>query len=137
VLTIYVRITRQLAERCGDIIAALQSAASVEPEMAETLAAGMARHRAGAEATVGRLAHLGLLCPDVGPEDATAMLATLTATTVYDYLTGEFAWTFDRCEVWLQELLRHQLLEPDRTSKGTTSRAKRRATTGGTFMGAT
>ena len=54
VLGLSIRLIRQLAERCGDIIAALRSAAGVEPEMAELYADGLARHRAGAELTVGR-----------------------------------------------------------------------------------
>jgi AcrR family transcriptional regulator len=116
VLDLGIRITRQLAERCGDLLAALQSAAGVEPEMAETFSAGMARHRAGARATVERLAHLGGLQADVSAEQATGMLATLTAPTVYASLTGEFGWSFDQCEDWLRALLGAQLLEPDRSA---------------------
>jgi AcrR family transcriptional regulator len=116
VLNLSIRIIRQLAERCGDILAALRSAAGVEPEMAEILAAGMARHHAGAEATVARLIHLGQLRPDVPPEPATAILATLSSPATYASLTGEYAWSFDQCEAWLQDLLRHQLLAPPRTS---------------------
>lgn len=114
VLCLQIRITRQLAERCGDVIAALRSAAGVEPEMAETFAAGIARHRAGARATIKRLLQLRALRPQLEPERAAAMLATLTAPTVYATLTDEFAWSFDDCESWLQELLRDQLLAPAR-----------------------
>jgi AcrR family transcriptional regulator len=116
VLDLSIRIIRQLAERCGDILAALRSAAGVEPEMAGLFAAGMARHRAGAEATVSRLIHLGQLRPDVPPEQATAILATLSSPATYASLTGEYAWSFDQCEAWLQDLLRRQLLAPPRTS---------------------
>ena len=112
-LDLGIRITRQLAERCGDLLSALHSAAGVEPEMAETLAAGMARHRAGAEATVGRLAHLGGLRRDLAEEEAAGMLATLTAPTVYASLTEEFGWTFERCEQWLRAVLGGQLLAAD------------------------
>ena len=115
-LNLGIHIIRQLAERCGDILAALRSAAGVEPEMAELFAAGMARHRAGAEATVALLIHLGQLRPDVPPEQATAILATLSSTATYASLTGEYAWSFDQSEAWLQDLLRHQLLAPPRTS---------------------
>jgi AcrR family transcriptional regulator len=112
VLALEIRITRQLAERCGDIIAALQSAAGVEPEMAATFAAGMARHRAGAEATVDRLIHLGALRPGLGRDDAAAIVATLTAPAVYASLTGDYGWTFDGCQAWLEETLSTQLLSP-------------------------
>ena len=47
--------------------------------MAATFAAGMARHRAGAEATVDRLIQLGELRADLSREDAVAVVATLTA----------------------------------------------------------
>ena len=107
VLGLSIRLIRQLAERCGDIIAALRSAAGVEPEMAELYADGLARHRAGAELTVGRLADLGR-----PPERATAILATLSSPATYASLTGDYGWSFDQCEAWLQDLLRHQLLAP-------------------------
>jgi len=110
VLALQVRITRQLVERCGDIIAALGSAAGVEPEMAGALAAGMRRHRAGAEATVGRIAELGKLRAGVDVEEAAAVLATLSAPGVYATLTGEYGWSFDRCEAWIERTLRQQLL---------------------------
>lgn len=110
VLELEVRITRQLAERCGDIIAALQSAAGVEPEMAKTFAAGMERHRAGARATVRRLATLGKLRPSIGEDDATAIVATLCAPTTYASLTQQHGWTFDQCESWLNATLRRQVL---------------------------
>ena len=110
VIELEVRITRQLAERCGDIIAALQSAAGVEPEMAETLAAGMERHRAGAAATVERLASLGKLRETVGRPEAAAIVAALCAPTVYATLTQEHGWSFDECETWLNATLRRQLL---------------------------
>lgn len=112
VLNLSIRLIRQLTERCGDIIAALRSAAGVEPEMAQLFAAGLARHRAGAELTVDRLARLGRLRPDVPPEHATAILATLSSPATYASLTGEYRWSFDQCEAWLQGLLRHQLLAP-------------------------
>lgn len=110
VVALEVRITRQLAERCGDIIAALQSAAGVEPDMAEALAAGMERHRLGAEATVRRVGELGELRSSLAQEDATAIVATLCAPSVYATLTARHGWTFDRCETWLTETLQRQLL---------------------------
>jgi AcrR family transcriptional regulator len=110
VLELEIRITRQLAERCGDIIAALQSAAGVEPEMAKAFAAGMTRHRAGAAATVGRLSELGKLRAKLDPSDAAAIVATLCAPATYATLTGEHGWTFDQCEDWLNDTLRRQLL---------------------------
>ena len=110
VVALEVRITRQIAERCGDIIAALQSAAGVEAEMADALEAGMERHRRGAEATVRRLVTLGKLRSTVTEDEAAAIVATLCAPSVYATLTQQHDWTFDRCEQWLIASLRRQLL---------------------------
>jgi hypothetical protein len=84
----------------------------VEPEMAELFTAGLARHRAGAELTVARIADLGRLRPGLPPEQATAILATLSSPDTYASLTGEYGWSFNQCEAWLQDLLQHQLLAP-------------------------
>ena len=43
---------------------------------------------------------------------ATAILATLSSPATYASLTGDYGWSFDQCEAWLQDLLRHQLLAP-------------------------
>jgi len=105
-----IRITRTLAERCGDVIAALASAAGVEPEMAAIYGAGVARHRAGAEITVGRLVTLGGLRVTVSAERATAILSTLTEHSVYRSFTHTHGWSFDETEQWLIEVLCHELL---------------------------
>src|SRR5262245_4345525 len=49
VLSLAVSITRRIAEHSGEVIRVLASAATVEPEMAEAYAAGLAKHRRGAE----------------------------------------------------------------------------------------
>jgi AcrR family transcriptional regulator len=114
VLSIAVHITRQIAERSGDIIRVLASAAAVETEMAETYAAGLAKHRAGARATVERLVRLNALRPERSPDGAAAIIATLTSTTVYETLTRDYGWTFDQCAQWVTDTLTAQLLAPGR-----------------------
>ena len=116
VLALQVDITRQVAERSGDIIQILSSAAGVEPEMAEAYEAGLERHRAGARATAKRLHALGALPPDRSMTEATAIIATLTSVPVYASMTATFGWSFDRCVEWLNETLAAQLLaHPRRT----------------------
>jgi AcrR family transcriptional regulator len=110
VLSIGVHITRQIAERSGDIVRALASAAGADAEIAEVYAAGLARHRAGAQAAIERIAQLRALHPPA--DEATAILATITSTIVYDTLTRDFGWSFDECERWLTETLAAQLLTP-------------------------
>ncbi|GAA4247707.1 TetR/AcrR family transcriptional regulator [Dactylosporangium darangshiense] len=109
VLRLAIRITRQVAERGSTIIKVLASAAGSEPEMGQAYAEGLAKHRAGAAATVGRIAALGALSPDVSEADAVAMLATLTDTPVYDGLTRH-GWSYDKSETWLFDTLAAQLL---------------------------
>jgi hypothetical protein len=109
-----IHITRQFAERFGDTIVALHSAASVAPEMAVVYATGMERHKEGAERVIERLSQLGGLRPGLSRDAAAAILATLTAHTIYASLTREFHWGFDACEAWLNGVLRQQLLpNPD------------------------
>ena len=116
VLAIAVDITRLVAERNGDIIGILSSAAGVEPEMAEAYKAGLERHRAGARATAKRLDALGALPADRSVADATAVIATLTSVPVFASMTGTFGWSYDRCAEWLNETLAAQLLaRPRRT----------------------
>ena len=110
VLRRQVSITRTLAERCGDIIAALASAAGTEPEMAAAYQAGLARHRAGAEATVNRIVALGGLRATLVPDRAAAILSSLTEQVVYRTLVGVYGWSFDEVEHWLVDTLSSQLL---------------------------
>ena len=105
-----ITLIRTLAERCGDIIASLASAAGTEPEIASVYRAGRARHRAGAETTVHRIAALGGLRADITPDRAIAILASLNDPTVYRSLTGTYGWSFDEAEQWLFETLSRQLL---------------------------
>ncbi|GAA1868870.1 TetR/AcrR family transcriptional regulator [Asanoa iriomotensis] len=109
VLRLAVRITRQVAERGSTIIKVLASAAGSEPDMAQTYAEGLAKHRAGATATVGRVAALGALSTDLSEADAVAIFTTMTDTPVYDALTGN-GWSYDKCETWLFDTLAAQLL---------------------------
>lgn len=126
VLALQVQITRQLAERCGDVIAALQSAAGVEPELGDVFAAGIARHRAGAKATIDRIAELGGLRDGVPPDEAVAVLAALTAPSLYASLTREHGWSFDRCEEWLTRVLAVELLARPRAGRPRPSGGTRR-----------
>lgn len=110
VLARQVTIARSISERCGDVLAALASAASVEPELAAAYQAGLERHRSGCATTVGRIVEFEALAPRMDATRATAILATLTEPTVWRALTESHGWTFDQAEEWLQATLRGQLL---------------------------
>ena len=104
------RLTRQLNEQTGDIIAALISAAAAEPDAAAALADGKKRHRAGAARLGHKLAELGALRDDITPDQAGALIAALTWQTVYIQLTQEHGWSLDDAEHWIRTTLTETLL---------------------------
>jgi AcrR family transcriptional regulator len=110
IITLAVRITRQLNERCGDIIGALLSAASVEPDAAAAADEGKQRHREGTARTAHKLHALGALRDGLSADEAAALLATLTWQPIYAQLTHEHNWTYGECERWLTTMLIDSLL---------------------------
>ncbi len=119
ILVAQIALTRALVEHAGPIIVALRSAAGVEPELATAYAEGMARHRAGTEATVQRIADTGGLHPNVSPDRAVGILATLTRPVSWESLTQDFGWSFDDVQAWLTDVLTRELLKlPAAAAKG-------------------
>lgn len=96
--------------RCGDILAALASAAQVDEDLARRYAEGQSRHIEGSRQTSEHLKELEGLRDDVMPERAAAMLGTLTLPVVWAMLTRDYGWTFDDAEAWIFSTLRGQLL---------------------------
>jgi AcrR family transcriptional regulator len=105
-----VHLTRQLNERCGDIVRVLLSAEPAEPDAAAAVADGMRRHEQGATGMAQRLSGLGSLRPDVTQERAAAVLSMMTSPTSWRDLTERAGWTFDEGETWLASSLRQLLL---------------------------
>jgi AcrR family transcriptional regulator len=105
-----VHITRQINERCGDLIRVLLSAEPSEPEVAIALADGMRRHKRGMEELAGRLASMDALQAGTEPEHAADVLSMMTAPASWRQLTHDAAWTFDDAEAWLTESLTKLLL---------------------------
>ena len=110
IISLGVRITRQLNERCGDIVSALLSAAAVEPDAAAAAEEGKRRHREGSARTARKLHSLGGLRDGLSADDAAALIATVTWQPVYAQLTHEHNWTYDECERWLTTMLIRSLL---------------------------
>jgi AcrR family transcriptional regulator len=109
-----VHLTRQLNERCGDLIRVLLSAEPAEPEAAAAVADGMRRHEHGASRLAQRLAALGVLRAGSTPERATAVLSMMTSPANWRQLTQNAGWTFDEAETWLSASLAQLLLEHNR-----------------------
>jgi AcrR family transcriptional regulator len=106
-----VHLTRQLNERCGDIVRVLLSAEPAEPDAAAAVADGMRRHSQGARGMAQRLAGLGALRSDVTPERAAAAFSMMTSPSSWRELTEGAGWTFEEGEAWLANSLGELLLE--------------------------
>jgi AcrR family transcriptional regulator len=96
-----VGLTRRLQERSGDIIAAVRSAAPIEPDLAAVLAEGQRRHRVGAASVARRLADLGALREGLGVDDAAATLALLTGDGAWDELIRLEGRSWDAAEAFV------------------------------------
>ncbi len=107
-----IHLTRQLNERCADLIQVLLSAAPAEPDVAAAVADGMRRHESGFSAMAQRLGALGALRAGTTPERAAAAFAMMTSSASWLQLTQRAGWTFDESEAWLTESLTQLLLAP-------------------------
>jgi AcrR family transcriptional regulator len=101
VLAIPGRVARALLEHCGDIIRASISAAGEEPDVAEVVAEGHRRHRAGVARVFARLAALDAL-----PDDADVRALQDTVAVLCDVSTGtllidRYGWSAERVERWM------------------------------------
>ena len=105
-----VRITRQLNERCGDLIRVLLSAEPAEPDVAAAVADGMRRHEMGATALGHRLGSLGALGVEMTPERAATVFSMMTSPASWRQLTQDAGWTFDDSETWLADAIARLLL---------------------------
>ena len=107
-----IHLTRQLNERCGDLIQVLLSAEPAEPDVAAALADGMRRHESGASTIAQRLEALGALRAGTTPERAATAFSMMTSWASWRQLTQRAGWTFDESEAWLTASLTQLLLEP-------------------------
>jgi len=103
-----VTLTRQMNERCGDIIRALASAAAVDGDAAAGLAEGERRHRDGTGALARRLDGLGALA--ISAEDAAVQFSLLTSRHAYDELVRDRGWSYDQAAEWIERTLTARLL---------------------------
>jgi AcrR family transcriptional regulator len=105
------RITRQINERCGDIVGALHAAASTDPDVAAALEDGLRRHRDGTMRAAKKLGKLGALRDGLTVKRAGAIFSVVSAHGVYAELTHHHGWSWHDCEAWVARTLREQLLK--------------------------
>jgi len=115
-LRIAATISRNINERCGDIVAALFSAAAVETEMREVRDESRRRHRAGIARLTHRLAALEALRGDLDAETAADVIAAMTDPQVARTFVGEYGWTWDRWQEWTEAALIRLVLEAERAA---------------------
>lgn len=93
--------SRQVHQRCGDILDILNSGAAVDPAIAATQAEGTRRNRVGVDVTLKRVRAAG---GRPGPY-AGDIAAALMATGVVDSLVKDAGWSYDAYESWLGSAL--------------------------------
>lgn len=106
-----IRLTRDLQERCGDLVGALLNAAPVEPELGDTIAEGMRRHRYGARLTIDRIAELGGLRSSLSPHNAAAVLSASTTHDAWHELVQAHGLSWHDAEAALTDALTQALLD--------------------------
>jgi len=104
------RVTRSILEHCGDIVTALVTGSSAEPELAAALAEGHRRHVAGARSIIDRLNEMKALAPGTDPDAAVDTLAAVSDVQFALLLRDDYAWSFDRIEAWITTTSRTLLL---------------------------
>ncbi|MGH3601772.1 MAG: TetR/AcrR family transcriptional regulator [Pseudonocardiaceae bacterium] len=105
-----VHLTRQLNERCGDIVRVVLSAEPAEPEAAAAYADGMRRHQQGATDLGQRLASLGALARGTSAEQASTAFSMMTSPASWQQLTQDAGWSFDEAEDWVTRSLAKLLI---------------------------
>jgi len=111
-LSQWARFQCEVAGRLSGIHAALVAAADVDPD-ARALDEESERNRmGGAAGFVAKLAELGGLRPDVDPQRATQIAATLMDPMPYRRLVRDAGWSMDDYAAWIEGILRASVLDP-------------------------
>ncbi len=105
-----VKLTRQMNERCGDIIRALASAAPVDADAAAGLAEGERRHRDGTGGARPPADGLGALREGSPPRTPRVQISLLTSRHAYDELVRDRGWSYDQAAEWIEHTLTARLL---------------------------
>lgn len=104
-LDLTVSIARNISERCEDIISAVFSGASVEPELVAVRDEGRRRHREGNRRVAERIAEIGQLREGVDVDEAADVIAAMCDPQVLRTFVREYGWTWDRWHAWTLDTL--------------------------------
>jgi AcrR family transcriptional regulator len=108
------QITRQLNERCHDILSGLWSGRHVEQELAKWWEDGMNRHHLGCLTVAQRLHDLGALRAPIDVDTAAATMYVTSSVETWIQLRDRLGWTYDRIEAWIVSTLTTALLPEPR-----------------------
>lgn len=104
-LDLTISIAHNISERCDDIISAVFSGASVEPELATVRDEGRRRHLEGNRRVAERLAEIGQLREGLDVDEAADMIAVLCDPQVLRTVVHDYGWTRDRWHTWALDTL--------------------------------
>jgi AcrR family transcriptional regulator len=102
---IAVAISRQINERCEDVVRLVYGSAALEPELAMVRDESIRRHSEGIRRLTQRLADLDALSERVTVEHAADVIAALTTPQVARTFVFDYGWSFDHWEDWTKETL--------------------------------
>jgi len=108
------KITRSIIEHCGDIVRALVTGASAEPELEVALAEGHRRHLEGARMVVGLLQEMDVLDDSLSAAAAVDTLAAVSDFRFALLLRDSYGGSLDRIESWMAATSQALLLRPPR-----------------------
>src|SRR3954447_10782869 len=106
------KITRSILEHSGDILHAVVTGASAEPDLQIVLDEGHKRHVGGARMAVERLRAMNALKESAEIDEAVDTLAAITDIQFALLLRDSYGWSPDRIESWLIATSRALLLAP-------------------------
>src|SRR4051794_8147553 len=106
------KITRSILEHSGDILHAIITGASAEPDLQIVLDEGHKRHVGGARIAVERLRAMNALHESAEIDEAVETLAAITDIQFALLLRDSYGWSPDRIESWLAATSRALLLAP-------------------------
>ncbi len=115
VIALQVQLSRRLNENAGDILRAMETAATAEPKMAGPYQAGIQRHRAGMRSTVNLLLKLGALRDGLDVDRASALMDLLLAPSSWRTLTEGQGLSFAAADALLYDTLCRALIGQPRS----------------------
>ena len=104
------KITRSILEHCGDILHAVVTGASAEPDLQVVLDEGHKRHVGGARIAIERLRAMNALTESMDVDEAVEALAAVTDIQFALLLRDSYGWSADRIESWLAGISQDLLL---------------------------